>query len=230
MFLRMMMKTFLFLPAYALLMIGFFVYPHHPPSFSCCTCKPSFCITHFVCFYPHLHLQNHPFTKYSVFHILAVFIRALPSRPPPLAKPSVHETYCISHFVCFSHFWPANITELAKSLTITRQKKPRTHPSYNKCNQILFYIVKVSLSRFDPYFIHISHIYCLPVQCAYVRNNFFQLCHSAKTGVHINHHDISSIHVFCLPFLIMIPMYLYNTPYVPHIAHCTHTHTHGRER
>ena len=74
------------------------------PSFSCCTCKPSFCITHFVSFYPHLHLQNHPFTKYSVFHILAVFIRALPSHPPPLAKPSVHETYCISHFVCFSHF------------------------------------------------------------------------------------------------------------------------------
>ena len=158
------MKTFLFLPAYALLMIGFFVYPHHPPLsraaranhhsvlhilslfIRTCTCKTirSQNILYFTFWlflsapFPlvPLLLQNHPFTKHTVFHILSVF-----------------HTF--------------------KSLTITRQKKPRTHPSYNKCNQILFYIVKVSLSRFDPYFIHISHIYCLPVQCTYVRNMFF---------------------------------------------------------
>ena len=133
-----MTKTFLFLPAYALLMIGFFVYLHHPPSSSCGTCKPSFCIKHILSVlsapFPLvlLHQQNHPFTKYTVFHILS----------------------------CFSHFWPAIIVELAKSLTNTRQKKPSAHPSYNKCNQILFYFVKVLLSRTDSYFIH---IYCLPV-------------------------------------------------------------------
>ena len=52
MFLRMMMKTFLFLPAYALLMIGFFVYPHHPPLSRAAR-------------------ANH----HSVLHILSVFIR-----------------------------------------------------------------------------------------------------------------------------------------------------------
>ena len=74
------------------------------PSSSCCTCKPSFCITLFVCFYPHLHLQNHPFTKYSVFHILAVFIRALPSRPPPLRNHPFTKHTVFHIFFCFSHF------------------------------------------------------------------------------------------------------------------------------
>ena len=95
----MMMKTFLFLPAYALL--GFFVYPHHPPLsraaranhhsvlhilsvfIRTCTCKTirSQNILYFTfrlflsAPFPlvPLLLQNHPFTKHTVFHILSVF-------------------------------------------------------------------------------------------------------------------------------------------------------------
>ena len=101
MFLRMMMNSFLFLPAYTLLMIGFFVYPHHPPLsraaranhhfvlhilsvfIRTCTCKTirSQNILYFTFWlflsapFPlvPLLLQNHPFTKHTVFHILSVF-------------------------------------------------------------------------------------------------------------------------------------------------------------
>ena len=72
MFLRMMMKTFLFLPAYALLMIGFFVYPHHP-------------------LFLVLHVQT-----IILYYTFCLFLSAL-----ALAKPSVHKIFCISHFGCY---------------------------------------------------------------------------------------------------------------------------------
>ena len=136
MFLRMMTKTFLFLPAYAHLMIGFFVYPHHPSSSSCCTCKPSFCITYFVSSYPILPFTPSVHEIYCITHFVCFYLHPSPSSSRTCKTIRSRNIYCISHFVCFSHF--------AKSLTITHQKKPSAHPSYNKCNQILFYIVKVS--------------------------------------------------------------------------------------